>query len=257
MSVITSFKPGEFSWCELATSDQNSAKAFYSKLFGWEIDDQPMGPDQVYTMLKLKGEHVAALYGMDKAQQERGIPPHWNVYVTVTSADESAAKSKSLGGSLIMEPFDVMDVGRMAIVRDPDGAIINLWQPMKHKGAGILNEPNAFCWYEVYANDTEKAKAFYTGLFGWEIGGGPEYTEWKLNGQSIGGMMKIQKEWGEVPPHWMPYVMVSNCNETAEKAKDLGATIMVPPTEIPGMGQFALFNDPQAAGLGIYQSGQR
>jgi predicted enzyme related to lactoylglutathione lyase len=255
MSVITSFKPGEFSWCELATTDQNAAKAFYSKLFGWEIEDQPMGPDQVYTMLRLKGEHAAALYGMDQAQRDRGVPPHWNVYVSVVSADESAGKAKSLGGKLIMEPFDVMDVGRMTIVQDPEGAIINLWEAKKHKGAGILNEPNAFCWYELYVNDIEKAKAFYSGLLGWGIGGGAEYTEWKLDGQSVGGMMQIQKDWGAVPPHWMPYVMVTNCDETAEKVKNLGATIMVPPTAIPGMGRFAMFDDQQGAGLGIYQAG--
>src|SRR5438132_2745489 len=120
MSVISSYKPGEFSWCELVTTDQNAAKQFYSKLFGWEIDDQPMGPDVFYTMLKLKGEYCAALYGMDQAQRDRHIPPHWNVYVTVASADDSAKKAKSLGGQLIMEPFDVMDVGRMTIVRDPE-----------------------------------------------------------------------------------------------------------------------------------------
>src|SRR5205085_5103696 len=154
----------------------------------------------------------------DQAQRDRHIPPHWNVYVTVASVDEVAKKAKSLGGQLIMEPFDVMDVGRMTTVRDPEGAIIQLWEEKKHKGAGIQNEPGAFCWYEIYVNDTEKAKAFYTGLFGWGTGGGAEYTEWKVGDKSVGGMMKINKEWGDVPPHWMPYVMVANCDETAKNA---------------------------------------
>src|SRR5437667_2704859 len=119
MSIVTSFKPGEFSWCELVTTDQNAAKTFYSKLFGWEIDDQPMGPGQFYTMLKLNGEYAGALYGMDDAQRTRGVPPHWNVYVTVANVDDAAKKATSLGGTLLKEPFDVMDVGRMTIVHDP------------------------------------------------------------------------------------------------------------------------------------------
>jgi uncharacterized protein len=257
MPEVTSHKPGSFSWFELVTSDQNAAKSFYSKLFNWTPNDQPMGPGQFYTMLEKNGKHAAALYGMDDQQKQRGIPPHWNLYVTVKSADEAAAKAKSLGAQLLMEPFDVMDVGRMAIIQDPTGANIMIWEPRKHIGTGVIDEPNAFCWYELYTNDTEKAKNFYTQMFGWGTGGGAEYTEWKLDDKSIGGMMKIQPEMGPMPPNWTPYVMVENADAVAEKAKSLGGQVHVGPQDIPNMGRFAILGDPQGATFAIYQAGQK
>ncbi|HYM21015.1 MAG TPA: VOC family protein [Candidatus Kapabacteria bacterium] len=254
MATVTSYKPGNFSWCELVTSDQAAAKSFYSKVFGWDINDSPMGPDQFYTMLEIGGKPVGALYGMDKAQMDRGIPPHWNVYVSVTNVDESTKKAASLGGQILMEPFDVMEHGRMSIVKDPTGGMICLWQPVKFPGASLVGENGAFCWWELYTNDIEGAKKFYTSLFGWTTGGDANYAEWKnSDGVSIGGMMQIQKEWGEVPPHWMSYVMVADCDKTAELAKSLGAQVFVGPQDIPNMGRFAVLDDPQHAGFAIYQ----
>ncbi|HWF44372.1 MAG TPA: VOC family protein [Candidatus Kapabacteria bacterium] len=246
-------KPGDFSWFELVTSDPAAAKKFYTSLFGWEAEDTPMGPDQFYTMLKYKGEFVGALYGMDKAQMERGVPPHWNYYVSVKSADESAAKAKSLGGTLAMEPFDVMDAGRMAVVKDPEGAMIQLWEAKQHKGAGIMDEPGAFCWCEVYVNNTDKVRAFYTGLFGWGTVISPEYTEWTNGERHIGGMMQIKPEWGPMPPSWAGYVMVENCDAMCAKAKSLGVTEIMGPQDIPNMGRFAMIKDPQGAMISIYQ----
>ena len=257
MATVTSHTPGNFSWIELVTTDQDGAKQFYSQLFGWEIDDQPMGPDVFYTMLKLKGQYVAALYGMDKSQKERGLHPHWNVYITVASADDAAAKAKSLGGTIVAEPFDVMDVGRMATVKDPAGAQIMLWEAKKHQGAGIVDEAGAICWFELNVHDVDAAKAFYTGLFGWTAGGSPEYTEW-INGEKhIGGMMQIKPDWGPVPPTWTSYIMVDDCDATAAKATALGATIITGPDDIPNTGRFAIVKDPQGAVIAIYQPSRK
>lgn len=253
MPTMTSYAPGNFCWCELATNDQNGAKEFYTKLFGWTPNDSPMGPDAVYTMLELDGKNLGALYGMDKAQLDMGIPPHWNVYLSVTNVDEASKKAESLGGKVVLPPFDVMDVGRMSMVQDPTGAMFALWEAKLHTGAQLTGEPGAFCWWELNTNDTDKAKAFYTGLFGWGTGGDPNYTEWKNGGESIGGMMQIQPEWGDVPPNWMSYVMVADADQTAEKAKSLGGNIYMGPQDIPNMGRFAVIADPQGAAFAIYQ----
>jgi uncharacterized protein len=255
MPQVTSFAPGNFCWCELVTSDQNAAKDFYTKLFGWTANDQPMGPDQFYTMLELGGKTVGALYGMDSAQLGRGVPVHWNLYVSVESADDSAKLAESLGAKIVMPPFDVMDVGRMAAIQDPAGAAIALWQAKAHIGASVIDETGAFCWYELTVNDTDAAKAFYKGLFGWEAGGSEGYTEWILDGKHIGGMMKILPERGEVPPMWTGYVSVANCDETSAKCTSNGGKVLVEPQDIQeGMGRFAIIQDPQGGVIGIYQS---
>jgi predicted enzyme related to lactoylglutathione lyase len=252
MSEVTSYNEGEFCWAELATTDQEAAKKFYTSLFGWHANDQPMGPDSVYTMLELKGKTAAALYTQDKAQSDFGIPPHWNIYIAVDNVDATAKKITELGGKFMAEPFDVMDLGRMAIATDPEGAMFAIWQAKRHIGATIREEANAFCWYEVSVNDTGKEMKFYEGLFGWGAKESPEYTEWTLADKSIGGMMKLQADWGPVPPHWMGCVMVESVEATMEKAISLGAKSVVPPMDIPDMGRYAIFSDPQGANLAIF-----
>src|SRR5262245_41522156 len=119
MTEVNKHEPGSFSWVELATTDTAAAKAFYNALFDWSYVDSQAGPDMIYTRCQLRGKDVAALFPQDKQQREQGVPPHWGSYVTVEGADPSAAKAKELGGSLAMEPFDVMSYGRMAVVQDP------------------------------------------------------------------------------------------------------------------------------------------
>jgi uncharacterized protein len=242
---VTRHEPGSFSWPELATTDAAAAKKFYTSLFSWAFVDSPAGPDMVYTMLKKRDKSVGALFEM--GPQQKGAPPHWTTYVTVASADESTKKAKQLGAKVLAEPFDVMDIGRMATIQDPQGATFCLWQPKKHIGVEIVNEPNTMCWCELDTTDTESAKTFYTGLFGWGTKVGGDYTEFQRGGTSIGGMMKIAKEWGPVPPSWLTYFAVENCDATVEKAKGLGGSPMTPPTDIPGTGRFSVLRDPQGA----------
>lgn len=257
MPEVTSHAPGSFCWIELGTSDTDAAKKFYSGLFGWEAVDLPAGPDMVYTMLKLRGLEVGALYKLRPDQTAHGVPPHWMSYVSVSSADDSASKAKSLGATLLAEPFDVMDVGRMAILQDPQGAHFCVWQAKAHIGFRLVGETGAFGWDELWTTDTKAAADFYTALFGWttkesgQIEEGGNYTEWQLRGQSIGGMMKIRPEMGPVPPNWLPYFMVDDCNATADKAKSSGGKLLVPPTDIPDVGRFSVIQDPQGATFAI------
>jgi uncharacterized protein len=253
--------PGNFCWFELTTTDGEAAKQFYTSLFGWTGVDMPGGPDMVYTMLKLGDKDAAALYQMSKEQQGQGIPPNWLTYVSVASADDSAKKAEQLGGKIFMAPFDVMDVGRMALIQDPTGAMIATWEGRRHKGAGVTGEPNSFCWGELVTTDIQTAGDFYKGLFNWATKGtdmGPEtYTEFLNNDVPVGGMMKITEQMAGVPPHWGVYFSVTDCDATVEKAVGLGGSVVMPPMDIPNVGRFAVIKDPQGAVFSVIKLQQR
>ena len=225
MQETPEYKPGTFCWVELGTTDGEAAKKFYTELFGWTFTDSPVGPGMVYTMLKLDGKDVGALYQMPSEMTSQGIPPHWLSYASVTSADESAAKAKELGATLMKEPFDVMTVGRMAVVQDPTGAVFALWQAGTHKGAGVVNVPNSFCWNELATPDTTKAGDFYTGLFGWgknvQQMGPMTYTSFMNGDRPAGGMYKPTPEMGDIPPHWLVYFAVDDTDAKLRKQANL------------------------------------
>jgi predicted enzyme related to lactoylglutathione lyase len=249
------FAPGTFCWVELGTIDGEGAKKFYTQLFGWDFNDIPIGPSEVYTMLKLDGKDVGALYKMPEEMTSQGVPPHWLSYVSIKSADDSSAKAKELGGTLMKEPFDVFDVGRMSVIQDPTGAVFAVWQAGTHKGAAVYNVPGSFCWNELATPDSKKAGDFYGGLFGWQQDvqemGPMKYTLFTNGGKPAGGMYEPTPEMGPIPPNWLVYFAVDDADAKAEKAKGLGATIIVPPQDIPGTGRFSVIQDPQGAVFGI------
>lgn len=216
--------------------------------FSGGINDVPMGEQGVYTMLQIGGKDVAALYGLNEEQRAQGVPPHWMAYVSVASADDAAGRAKSLGGTVLMGPFDVFDSGRMAVVQDPTGAMLSVWEPRQHIGAQIANEPGALAWAELITTDTEAAGKFYTQLFGWEAEtadmGGTVYTSFMSGGQPAGGMMQMPDELGDVPPHWMVYFAVGDCDRSVDQTAALGGRIQVPPTNVEGVGRFAVLQDP-------------
>jgi predicted enzyme related to lactoylglutathione lyase len=257
MPEVTQHQPGSFCWIELGTSDPPTAKKFYSDIFGWQTEDMPSGPDSVYTMLKLRGLEVGALYKLNQEQTADGALPHWMSYVAVASADETAARAKSLGGTLRAEPFDVMDVGRMAVIQDPQGAILSIWQAKRHIGTRLADESGTFCWNELWTPDPRNAREFYTGLFGWVAkpsggSGAPDgYTEWATGGRSIGGMLQIEPQMGPVPPSWLPYFIVDSCDASSQRAQAAGGTAQIAPMDIPNVGRFAVLRDPQGAMFAI------
>lgn len=255
MQETPKYAPGTFCWVELGTTDGDAAKKFYTELFGWTFTDSPIGPGMVYTMLKLDGKDVGALYKMPEEMTSQGIPPNWLSYVSVKSADEATDKAKSLGATLMKEPFDVMDVGRMSVILDPTGAVFAIWQAGTHAGAGIYNVPNSFCWNELSTKDTAKAGEFYTGLFGWDKKvqqmGPMTYTSFMNGERPAGGMYEPPPEMGDVPPHWLAYFAVDDTDAMVKKAGELGATTIAPPMDIPDTGRFAIIQDPQGAAFGI------
>lgn len=256
MTEKTSHAPGTFCWVELGTSDAAAAKKFYGGLFGWRAEDVPGSPDVAYTLLKLDGKDVAGLYGLTAEMKKLGVPPHWLSYVAVENTDASTKKAASLGAKIAKEPFDVMDVGRMALLQDPTGAMFALWQAKSHVGVGKVQEPGSLAWNELLTKDTKAASAFYTGLFGWgtrpvPMAEGSTYTVFTKGEAQTGGMMEIGKDWGSVPPNWVVYFAVQDCDASAQKAKTLGAEVLMPPTDIPNVGRFAMLQDPQRAVFAI------
>jgi predicted enzyme related to lactoylglutathione lyase len=260
VAEFSSHVPGTFSWAELATTDQKSGVAFYRDLFGWGINEQPIGPEETYTMFQLRGKEVAAAYTMRPEERQSGAPPHWNLYVTVANVDESAKRAEGLGAKIFAPPFDVMDVGRMAIVQDPTGAVFCLWQAKLHIGAKILAEPGALVWSELTTRDTKAAEAFYTALFGWTAKHSApsavmNYTEFQNQGKSSVGMMEMPSQMPpHVPSYWMPYFQVADCDASAARAKQLGGSVMVGPQDIPNTGRFAIIKDGQGAMFAVYKS---
>jgi uncharacterized protein len=168
MPNVDAHQPGSFCWVELGTSDQPGAKRFYNQLFAWTANDVPIGPDDFYTMFQLRARDVAAAYTLRADQRERGVPPHWMLYVAAKDADATSEKAASLGGKILAPPFDVFDVGRMAVIQDPTGAVFAIWQAKRHQGTGVAAEEGSLCWADLNTSDPKKAADFYSELFGWE-----------------------------------------------------------------------------------------
>ena len=262
MPKIESYKQGTPSWTDLATTDQNAAKSFYSDLFGWSYEDNTMEDmgDMVYTMAVSDGSYAAAIFSQMGNEKEMGIPPHWNVYMTVKDVDELATHVSENGGSLLMdEPFDVYDAGRMIVATDPTGAVIALWQKKNHIGAGVQSEHGSIAWCELLTGDPAKAIKFYEGLLGvksetYPMGGGGEYHVLTVDGVGVAGVMQMPEHLTamNVPPHWSTYFQVDDVDATLTKAKSHGAQVAMEPMDIPEAGRrIAFLMDPQGAGVGL------
>jgi hypothetical protein len=195
------------------------------------------------------------MYKQMKDQAAQGIPPNWMVYVTVASADETAKKAKSLGGTVVAEPFDVATYGRMAVLMDLDHAVLSVWQPKDHIGVQVANEPGALSWCELCTNDTARAGKFYSQLFGWGLKTREDfpYVELMQNGHAIGGIFPFDEQMKGMPPYWGVYFRVADCDASTAKAKAMGAKVHVGPLDIPNVGRFAALQDPQGAGFSIIQ----
>ena len=257
MGKRTSYPPGTFCWVDLSTTNPAAAKAFYGDLFGWQAVDMPVGDDQTYTMLRLDGDDVAGLSALPPDQREQGIPPYWFNHVSVEDAAAIAARSRDLGGTVVVDAFDVLDAGRMAIIRDPVGAVFGAWQPANHIGASVVNDPGSFAWNELDAHDPAPAIPFYRDLFGWEIDpqeedGKVRYYSITNGGRANGGMMPLPESVGPVPPHWLPYFTVASTDDAVVKIGELGGQVLAGPMDV-GSGRIAVAQDPQGAAFAVFQ----
>lgn len=244
MTDISEHLPGRPSWIDLGTPDLPGAATFYSSLFGWNVLD--LGPDAGdYRMCDLDGRPVAGM-----GPQQNPGPPYWTTYFCVDSADNTVAKITNAGGTVMVPPMDVMEFGRMAVAMDPTGAVFSLWQPMTHKGIGVHSVVGTHCWSELATRDTAAASAFYAAVFGWEVEHITEmhYTIFKQGDDQVAGMMAIDENFpADMPPYWAVYFFTDDIDGTVGSAGSLGASVMMPPTPIEGIGRFAVLADPQGA----------
>jgi uncharacterized protein len=240
MGERTRYEPGTFSWVDLSTNDQDAAKAFYAELLGWDYEDNPIGDGMLYTMARLRGRNVAAIFTGRE-------PPHWNSYVTVEDADASAQRARDLGATVLVEPMDVFDAGRMAVLQDPQGAVLSLWQPGANIGAGLVNEVGALSWNDLLSADVEGSIAFYSALLGWtiqEVPGSDGQYYGVLNGENRNGGIMPMAPGGH--PAWNLYFATADTDATVAKAQELGAEVVMGPMDVPA-SRFAILRDPQGA----------
>lgn len=255
MGERTSYAPGTFSWVDLSTTDPEAAKAFYGALFGWQAEDMPTGDGGTYTMLSLRGKQVGALSAQRPDEAAQGIPPHWNSYITVEDVDAVAGRVGDLGGAVLMPPFDVMEAGRLAVIADPTGGVVCLWQPRGHIGAALVNDAGALVWNELGTPDPDAARAFFAELLGWEyevFGEGQDYWVIKNAGNSNGGIRRQTEQEAGIPANWLVYFTDESADEGTARAQGAGGTVMMPPTSI-GEDRFSVIADPQGAVFALFQ----
>ncbi len=256
---IKNHQPGMFSWADLGTPDVEGSKRFYTELLGLDVIDLPISESMSYSMLSKDGKSSCAMYSMpDEMKAMTGGRAAWVAYFTVESADESAARIKELGGSVVREPFDVFTSGRMVIANDPTGAMFWTWEPRDHIGAQVFGEPGALAWAELYTRAPEAAAKFYGELFGWtahatKTPDGGDYTLFHLDGKPAVGMMEIREEWGEMPPYWAIYFTVANLDASLAQVRELGGTAVSPVVEVEGVGRIAMIQDPQQAYVSLME----
>jgi uncharacterized protein len=246
---LQSYEPGMPCWIDVGVPDTEQAADFYGALFGWTA---PPGPEEAggYRVAMIGDAAVAGI----GAQQNPG-PPVWATSVRVDSADDAAAAVTANGGQVLVAPMDVLDAGRMAVFVDPVGAVCSVWQPDQHPGAQLVNEPGTWSWSELVTTDVPASKAFYGAVFGWDSethGDGPgAYTEWKVNGRSVGGMMeKPPMMPAEVPPYWGVYFTVTETDDAVARVQNLGGSVINPPMDIEP-GRFAVVTDPTGAAFNV------
>lgn len=258
MAKRETYAPGTPSWVDLATTDQSAAKSFYSALFGWSYDDQAIGDDLFYSLATMGGANVAAIAPQQEEQTAAGVPPHWQMYVTVDDVDKTAALVEGAGGSVHVPPFDVMDAGRMAVITDPAGAFFMLWTAKKTIGAEIVNEPGAFTWSELVAPPNDRTASFYETVLGLKLIETPMPDGSTYNGFTRDGTPEtmlagsIPPPMPGVPPHWSIYFGTEDVDASAAKVAELGGAVFVQPFDIP-VGRMAVVADPQGAMFNLFR----
>jgi len=263
--------PGVPCWIDTSQPDPDAAAEFYGGLFGWEFRNvMPPGAPGKYFIASLRGLEVAAVSSIPESAPPKAM---WDTYIWVENADETASRVREAGGGVVKEPFDVMDAGRTAVFTDPEGAVFCVWQARKHKGARVVNEPGSLNFNDLHTHDVDGAKSFYGAVFGWEtlrMGGG--FEAWTLPGYGdhlerddpdlrkrlaesggpsgfedvVASIVPIADDQPDVPAHWGVTFAVDDADAVAQKAEELGGTVVVPPFDAPWV-RMTVLTDPQGA----------
>jgi predicted enzyme related to lactoylglutathione lyase len=237
---------GKFVWHEQVSPEPKQAQEFYTQLFGWGAEAFKPGEGEYdYTMISSGGQSHGG-YGQ---AMEGAPPPHWLSHVRVENLDETIEKANGAGGKLAAGPFDMSEVGRMAIISDPQGAYISAYAPASDGPA----PEGVFVWDELGTTDVDAAQRFYEEVFGWTTSDmGSEYGGYRIFNRGdtgVAGLMALPDS--SIPPHWQPYVAVDDPDGTAAKARELGGSVLMEPMDVPKVGRLAVLSDPQGATFGI------
>ncbi|HEU4532500.1 MAG TPA: VOC family protein [Polyangiaceae bacterium] len=249
---------GRFVWYELLTTDPKAAIAFYTEVVGWKT--QAWG-DSDYTMWVTGQGPVGGLSAMPEAAKQAGGPPYWQANVQVDDLDAAVARVKELGGKVVSTD-DMPEVGRFAVITDPQGAAITLFAPTNEMAPHDAAKPGEFSWHELYTTDHEAAFAFYHQIVGWgrlgEIDMGPmgKYVLWGRGDQQLGGMMTMSPgmkspDGRDLPPSWMYYITTDDLDAALARAKARGARVLTEPMEVPGGQRIVNLLDPQGAAFSL------
>ncbi|MBN2896843.1 MAG: VOC family protein [Campylobacterales bacterium] len=252
MAVITKFDPGYFCWAELATTDTAIAGTFYCELLGWQMHALPTDGEMSYILFTKEETPVCAMYEIDE-ESAAETPPYWQSFIAVEEIDAVCARVIELGGEVVMDPFEIGEEGKMALVEDPEGAFVALWESMAPRSVR-MREEGTIGWNELYVFEPKNASPFYEALFGWEAHSDEEceseynYTHFRKAGEAVGGMIEIQEEWEGVIPHWAIYIQVDDLDTTLDKLEELGGAIASDVMSAEGVGDFVVVTDP----LGVH-----
>jgi uncharacterized protein len=249
------YETGDFCWVGLATSDPGAAQAFYAGLFGWTGETLAAGRAGVFTILRLEGEDVAFLYRQTAQARAAAAPPHWTSFVSVDDAHATAVRAAELGGAVAFrEPFEVLDAGRVAAIRDPTGGNLSLWQPGARIGATVVGEVGALCWTELATSDVERVKSFFGDLFGWtyETGAAGDTTI-RCGGRPNGAIRQQRVAAPDAMPGWTPYFKVESTRDAVGRAEQLGGRGLATSATSP-LGRFAVIEDPQRAAFAVVEA---
>jgi len=249
---------GRFVWHELMTTDPAAAEKFYKDVVGWGMTeaDMPGMPDQKYRMWTAGEIPIGGLIPMMGAAKEMGAPPNWTCYIEVPNCDETVKQCESLGGRTLVPSTDIPGVGRFAVLQDPQGAVFCVITSATPIGEETDPAPKTFSWHEVTTNDLKATISFYEALFGWkkqsefDMGEMGTYHMFGRDRFTYGGMMQRNEQMP--PPSWLHYAMVDNADAATERAKNGGATVIIPPMEVPGGDRIAVMLDPQGAAFAVH-----
>jgi hypothetical protein len=249
MPEFAEYAAGMPCWVDVTSPDVAATTAFYSALFGWEAEPDPRPEAGGYTMYTQKGKYVAAA----SPPQQEGIPPAWTTYIATDDVDAAAARVTEAGGTVLAEPFDVLEAGRMAVAQDPAGAVFGIWQAGRHHGAQLANEPGSLSWNECLTTDAAAAEAFYRAVFDYGVrpipmGDGEPYRVLEVDGRGVAGMSQTTGV-----PHWATTFNVDDTGATCVLAAELGGSVLSEPRDLPGIGRYATLQDPLGAVFGVIQ----
>jgi uncharacterized protein len=250
-------KTGEFNWLDLSATDIEGQTKFYEGLLGWSHADIPFGNGAIYKMYSIDGKIVGGGTQMNPALLETGVPSAWNTYTRAEDVDATAERAVALGGAVIMPAMDVAGTGRMVGIADPTGAAFFLWKPITPEATMTYMEAGALFWSELNTRDPEKASDFYRKLFGWEYARlEQEMPYWQIivDGKGEGGIMPMPKMVpAETSSYWLVYFATDDIQASVAKARELGASVLLEPTEVPDMLAFAVLADPAGATFALGQ----